>query len=134
MSDKLYVKHDSGTRFTSTAGAYTVVTGKGDPNTGQDGMAPGQLFAAALGMCIGVTLRAYCKNHDIPYEGMSIEVERESTEDGRRLKLIRLRVNIPAHLSDKDLQVLNRVAHRCYVDQSIKNGADIEIDVSISGE
>jgi len=134
MSDKFYVKHEGGTRFTATTGAYTVVAGKGDPNTGQDGMRPGQLFVAALGMCIGVTLRAYCENHDIPYEGMSIEMEREDTEDGRRLKLVRIQVNMPTQLSDKDLQVLNRVAHRCYVGQSIKNGAEMEIDVSISGE
>lgn len=134
MSDKFYVKHEGGTRFTATTGAHTVVSGKGDPNTGQDGMTPGQLFVAALGMCIGVTLRAYCKSHDISYEGMSIEMEREDTEDGRRLKLARIQVNMPTQLSDKDLQVLNRVAHRCYVGQSIKNGADMEIDVSISGE
>jgi putative redox protein len=134
MSDKFYVKHEGGTRFTATTGDYTVVTGKGDPDTGQDGMTPGQLFVAALGMCIGVTLRAYCENHDIPYKGMSIEIERENSEDGRRLKLVKTKVDMPARLSDKDLQVLNRVAHRCYVGQSISSGADMEIDVSISGE
>ena len=134
MSDKFYVKHEGGTRFTATVGAYTVVTGKGDPDTGQDGMTPGQLFVAAMGMCVGVTLRAYCETHDMPYEGMSIEVERGNTEDGRRLKLVSMHVTMPAELSEKDLQVLERVAHRCYVGQSIKNGADMEIDVSIYGK
>lgn len=133
MSEKFHIKHDSGTRLIATVGDYQVVTGKGDPNTGEDGMSPGQLFTTSLGACIAVTLLTYCKNHGIPYQGMEVEMEREQTEDGRRLKSAKLLVKLPAKLSEKDLEVLNRVAHRCYVGQSIKNGAEIEINIAISG-
>jgi len=133
MSEKFHIKHDSGTRLIATVGDYQVVTGKGDPGSGQDGMSPGQLFTTSLGACIAVTLLAYCKNHGIAYQGMEVDMEREQTEDGRRLKSAKLQVKLPARLSEKDLEVLNRVAHRCYVGLSIEKGTEIEIDVAISG-
>jgi len=131
MSDTFQIKYDSGDRFFTTVNEYTVVTGKGDPDKGgENGMTPGQLFAASIGACIGVTLLAYCKNHDLPYEGMTIEMERENTDDGKRVKGVKINVQMPSQLSDRDRQVLNRVAHRCYVGQSIDHG--VEIDVSIA--
>jgi uncharacterized OsmC-like protein len=134
MADTIFIKHHDGTRFSATFQDYTVFTGHGDPGTGPDSMTPGMLFASALGMCVGVTLLAYCKNHDIAYEGMEIEMVRENTEDGKRLKKVTLQVKLPAKLSQKDIEVLNRVAHRCYVGQSILNGAELEEVITITGK
>ena len=128
MNDAILIRHHSGTRFTATAQGYTVVVGKGDPEKGgEDGMTPGMLFAASLGLCVGVTLVAYCKNRGLLYEGMTNEMVRENTEDGRRMKTTTLHVRMPSELSDKELEVLHRVAHRCYVGQSITGGMKIEI-------
>lgn len=133
MTDTIIVRHDSGSRFTATTEGYTAVAGKGDPDKGgEDGMSPGKLFAAALGMCVGVTLVAYCENHGRPCQGLTIEVVRENSEDGKRAKSVRLNVKVPYELSEKDQRVLTRVADRCYVTQSIVGG--MEIDVAISSE
>ncbi|MFC1935587.1 OsmC family protein [Chloroflexota bacterium] len=134
MSETFHIKHQSGTRFTATNEDYSVVTGKGGSGKGEDGMSPGQLLISVLGMCMGVTMVAYCKNHGIPYEGMEIEMSRENTGDGRRLKAAKVQVKVPAELSDKDLNVLTRVAHRCYIGHTLRNGTDVDIDVSIAGE
>ena len=132
MSEKIYIKHDTGTRFTATSRGLTLVSGKGDPEDGgPDGMSPGELFATSLGLCMGVTLLAYCKNHGLSCESITLEMERESTEDGRRLKGLKLKAQLPYELSEKNTQILHRVAHRCYVHQSIANGFDV--DISISG-
>jgi uncharacterized OsmC-like protein len=134
MGDMIFIKHDSGTRFTATAKGYTVVTGEGDGDKGEDGMTPGLLFVSSLGMCVGGTLVTYCKNHEIPYEGMEIELVRENTKDGKRLKTANLQVRIPSKLSEKDIKVLNRVAHRCYIHQSIESGIDLDISISEKGD
>jgi putative redox protein len=133
MSERFHIKHDSGTRLITTVGDYQVVTGKGDPNTGEDGMTPGQMFIAAIGMCSALSVLAYCKNHGIPYEGMEMEMERENTEDGRRLNCVRMHFKLPAKLSDKDVEVLHHVSHACYVERSIEGGADLVTVVSFSG-
>jgi len=134
MTDTIIVTHDSGRRFTATTEGYTAVAGKGDPDKGgQDGMSPGKLFAAALGMCVGVTLLAYCESHGRRCQGLTIEVVRENTEDGKRAKSVKLNVKVPYELSEKDGRVLERVAHRCYVTQSIIGGMQIDVVIA-SGE
>jgi len=132
MSDTIDIRHEGGTRFTATSRGLTIVSGKGaSEEGGEDGMSPGEVFAASLGMCVGVTLLKYCGSHGMTCRGLTIEMERVSADDGSRMKAVALKVCMPFPLSEKEVQVLHRVAHKCYVHQSIQNG--VEMDVSISG-
>ena len=131
MGDIITIKHEGGTRFSARARDFEAVTGRGDGDDPErDNMAPGELFAASLGMCIGITLLAYCRNHGVGCEQLSIELERVHAEGGKRLQGAKVKAVLPTELSEKDKEVLHRVAHRCYVHQSIQHG--IELDVSIS--
>ena len=133
MTDTIVVRHDSGDRFTATTRGYTAVAGKGDPDKGgEDGMFPGELFIASLGMCIGAYVVSYCRNHGLSYEGMTIEMLRETADNPRRVKRVEVRVRMPSALSEKDRQILLRVADRCYVTQSIVGGMEIDVAISSS--
>jgi len=74
---EVLVKYENGFRFSATCKGYTVTTGRGDDgNQKRDGMWPAQLFEASIGMCIGGYIAKFCKEQDIPYEDITIELSR----------------------------------------------------------
>ena len=126
----ILVEHKGGMRFTAGCRGYTVVSGKGEPGDGgEDGMWPGDLFAASLGMCIAGYIAGYCRNHGIPWEGMSVEMDRESARAPGRLARVAARVRLPGEVSEKDRKGILAVADRCYITQSIVHGMDIDVSL-----
>jgi uncharacterized OsmC-like protein len=130
---EVLVRYDSGTRFTATCGEYTVATGKGDDgDESRDGMWPAQLFAASIGMCIGGYVVSYCQHHGIPYEGMVIELDRETARAPSRTTTLRALIRLPVPVSEKDAKAILQVADRCHITNSIVQG--MTVDVSLASE
>jgi uncharacterized OsmC-like protein len=126
------IRYDSGTRFTATCGDYTVATGRGeDGNPERDGMYPAQLFAASVGMCIGGYVAAYCKHHDIPHEGMTISIDRETAKAPSRTTRLTAEIKLDAQLSGKDAKAILHVADRCHITNSIRES--MEVVCSLAG-
>jgi uncharacterized OsmC-like protein len=123
---EVLVKYDSGTRFTATCGNYTVSTGRGeDGNPGRDGMYPAQLFAASIGMCVGGYVAAYCQHHGIPYESMTVEVDRETARAPSRTTRLTAKIKLDAQVSEKHAKAILQVADRCHITNGIRAGMEI---------
>ena len=127
----ILVKHDKDMRFVAQCGNYTVVTGSAEGDDEQNnGMWPGQLFIAALGACIAGYVARFCQRHDISYEGMSVELDYESSDSPSRVVEVYARLSLPAPVPDKYQQALLRVAEQCYITQSIEHNMDINVSLS----
>jgi uncharacterized OsmC-like protein len=123
---KILVEYESGTRFIATCDGHQVTTGKADGGYGgSDGMWPAQLFAASLGMCIGGYVASYCKHHNIPCEDMRVEVSRTTARAPSRTTRVEARIDLGAKVSQKEAQAILRVADRCHITNSIKQGMEI---------
>ncbi len=137
---EVLVEHESGFRFAATSRGYTVTGGKGeDGNEERDGMWPVQLFEASLGMCIGGYVRKYCTEHDIPCEGMTIELSRRMeagppdpvTGESRSLtSRINAVVHLDAELTEQQREEILAAADNCHITRSIAEG--LEIDCSLA--
>ncbi len=123
---EVLVTYDNGHRFAATCHGHTVYTGKGDDgDTSRDGMWPAQMFAAALGMCIGGYVASYCEHHGIPYDDLRIEVDRETADAPSRTTRVTAKIILGAKLSKKDKDAIIRVADRCHITNSIREGMDV---------
>jgi putative redox protein len=128
---EILVKHDKGKRFIARCGNYTVVTGiaEGDDEE-QNGMWPGQLFIAALGACIAGYVTHFCERHDMPYEGMSVELDYENSDSPSRVVAVHARLNLPVPVPEKFRQALLRVAEQCYITQSIEHRMRVNVSLA----
>jgi putative redox protein len=124
----IIVRHDRGMRFTAQCEDYTVVTGKADGDDEQnDGMWPGQLFIASLGACIAGYVVTFCQRHDLPYQGMSLELAYESTGSPSRVTAVNAAINLPASVPDRYRRAVIRAAEQCYVTQSIEHNMQVNV-------
>ncbi len=97
---EVLVKYESGFRFSAICRGYTITTGRGeDGNKERDGMWPAQLFEASIGMCIGGYIVKFCKEQDIPYEDMTIELSRRTESEPSRTTRIDAKIHLGAKLS-----------------------------------
>ncbi len=81
---------------------------------------PTDLVANALGGCVMMTLAIAGKGHGIDVADMSMEIEKEMSEDApRRIKKIGVRVFFAQAVSPKGQETLQRAAMTCPVKNSL---------------
>jgi putative redox protein len=123
---EVLVAYENGTRFVATCDGCEVATGKGDDGDGsRDGMWPGQLFVAALGMCIGGYVASYCKHHNIPCDDLRVELDRDTARAPSRTTSVTAKIHLGAEVSGKDAAAILRVADRCHITNSIRQGMEV---------
>jgi len=128
---EIMVRHDSGTRFRATCNGFTVTAGKGqEGDINQDGMYPGQLFIASLGMCIGAYVVSFCQRHSIQHQGMVVELDYQMADSPSRVKAVQAAIKLPGNVPEKYWKAIVQVADQCYVTQSIKQGMEVKVHLS----
>jgi len=133
---EVLVKYENGFRFSATCKGHTVTTGRGeDGNESRDGMWPAQLFEASIGMCIGGYVAKFCKEQNIPYEDMKLELSRRIKADSSgttpsgakpsRTTRIDVKIFLGAKLSHQQQQDILEAADTCHITKSIEQGMQI---------
>ena len=126
----IVARHDTGRRFMATAGEHTVFAGKAEDNPERNGMWPGSLFIAALGMCIIGDIVPFCQRHDIPTEDLTVELDVTTVQDPGRVDNVAITIRLPQEVAQAQQRAIVRAAKQCYIRQSIIN--DMEINISVS--
>jgi putative redox protein len=127
----ILVRHDSGMRFRATCNGFTVTAGKGqEGDIGQDGMYPGQLFIASLGMCIGAYVVRFCQRHSIQHQGMVVELGYQTGDSPSRVKTVQATIKLSGKVPEKYRKAIVRAADQCYVTQSIEHGMEVKVSLS----
>ncbi|MBN2018679.1 MAG: OsmC family protein [Sedimentisphaerales bacterium] len=129
-------KYENGFRFSAVCRGYTVTTGRGDDgNDERDGMWPAQLFEASIGMCIGGYVAKFCREQGIPYDDMTVELNRHiktvpsgaaaSETKVSRTARIDAKIRLGAKLSREQQQGILEAADSCHITKSIEDGMQI---------
>ena len=97
------------------------------------GMTPVELMVAAMGLCTGIDLSYYCERHGIDLSQVRIHLTWEdATDRPSRVGTIRMRVTLPAGLSDAERATLTRIVSSCKVHNTIERGAEIPVTVEFT--
>ncbi|HYM37297.1 MAG TPA: OsmC family protein [Nitrospiraceae bacterium] len=124
------IEFRGGTRFDIVSGAHRVATDQPVEDGGQDaGMSPVELFVGSLAGCVAYFVGRYCKRHQIPHDGFTVETEWTMAEQPHRVGAISLRLNLPAELTVEQRERLLKVAHGCTVHQSLAVPPTVRVDL-----
>ncbi len=99
-----------------------------DNNGRGEAFSPTDLLAASLGSCMLTVMGIYADNHGISIKGSSFRVLKEMAASPRKVSSLTVEIKMPASLSQKDRETLQRVAETCPVKLSLH--PDIHIPLS----
>lgn len=96
-----------------------------------DGSAPGPFdyFLASSAMCAAYFARMYCISRDIPTENLRLLQNNIVDPENRYKQLLKIQLELPEGISEKDRQGIVRSMERCTVKRAIQTGIDFQIEV-----
>ena len=92
-------------------------------------MTPTELFASALGACIGIYVVKFCKRHNLPTEGLKISLDWTRAEDPARIDSFQVKLNYPHPIGEGEKMGLLRFADSCFITQTINHRAAITVEL-----
>lgn len=95
-----------------------------------DGSAPGPFdyFLASSALCAAYFVKLYCQTRDIPTENIRLAQNNIVDPENRYKQIIKIQVELPTDISDKDRQGILRSIDRCTVKKAIQAGPDFVIE------
>ncbi len=129
--NRITIQHHEDVRFSAHVGHHQVAIDLPHSHGGQDsGMAPPQLFVAALGACAGVYAADYCDSQGLDYRGMRLDLEWEIRERPRRIGHVRLRVELPHDVpSPAQLAGLRASVADCLLHNTLAHPPELVVDI-----
>lgn len=128
---KLTVAFRGRTRFDIVGQEHTVVTDQPTEDGGNDtGMSPVELFVGSLASCVGYFVSRYCVRHQIPCEGLTIDVRWSMAEQPHRVGAVELALHLPTELAPSHQEKLLKVAHGCTVHQSLAVPPKVQVHLA----
>lgn len=131
MSDnQMTILLGEGKRVIAEYAGFTINTDQSVENGG-DASAPEpfSLFLASLGTCAGIYVLGFCRNRDLPTEGIKIIQRWERNTEGK-LSHVHLDIQVPASFPEKYHEALVRSASKCAVKKVLENPPEFSIQTS----
>jgi putative redox protein len=119
---EMMIDFPGGDRVDAHFGPYTVMTDQ--PNaSGEAGSAPTpfSLFLASIATCAGIYVLGFCKQRNLPSEGMRIIQRAHRNPQTGMVDSVDLEIQTPAGFPEKYLPSLVRSAELCAVKKHLEN-------------
>jgi putative redox protein len=121
----LEVRHVDGERFEVDVRGHRVVVDQ--PDAGDEGPTPVELFVAGLASCVAALARAYLLRHGLPTDGLVVTAEHDVGERPSRVSDVRLVIRIPDAVPEVRRRGLLAVASRCTVHNSLRTPPQVTL-------
>lgn len=110
-------------------GTHTVVTDQPAPVGTDTAMSPFDLFFASIGTCMGFYALRFCQERGIATEGLSLKVDAQRGEDGKRIVAIRADLRLPAGFPEKYRDAIRRAVDHCAVKRVLMDPPEFELTI-----
>jgi putative redox protein len=119
---EMMIDFPGGARVDAHFGPYTVMTDQ-PPAGGGQGSAPTPfaVFLASIGTCAGIYVLGFCKQRNLPTEGIKILQRVQSNQVTGMVEKINLEIQVPPEFPEKYYQALVKSAEQCKVKQTLEN-------------
>jgi ribosomal protein S12 methylthiotransferase accessory factor len=94
---------------------------------------PFDLFLASLATCAGAYVVGFCRNRDIPTDGIRV-VQSWSRNSEGALAAVDIRIEVPPEFPEKYHEALVRVANKCSVKKAIQNAPEFSVETHVRSE
>ena len=119
---EMMVDFPGGDRVDAHFGPFTVMTDQTGPN-GIDGSAPTpfSLFLASIATCAGIYVLGFCRQRNLPTEGLKIIQRAHRNPMNGMVENVDLEIQIPADFPEKYIPSLIKSAELCAVKKHLEN-------------
>jgi ribosomal protein S12 methylthiotransferase accessory factor len=132
---EMVISFPGGARVDATVGDFVIKTDQ-PPQGGGDGTAPTPFahFLASIGTCAGIYILGFCRQRDIPTDGIRIRQKMERDAETRLVSHISLDIDLPADFPAKYASALVNSAQLCAVKKHLENPPAFTIQTHIAEE
>jgi len=124
------LEHQGGKAFAVSIRQHELLADAAVEDGGEDrGPRSVELFAASLGSCVGMMVVTYCKSHDLPYEGMEVDVAFDLADSPIRIAGIAIDITMPDGFPDNRRKALVRAAEACPIHNTLHHVPEISVEV-----
>jgi len=121
----------AGFKLKAEVDGFEIISGQVDDHSTPEGPSPSKLMVASLGLCTGLYAAWYLKRHNIPDEGLTVDVETIDASSPSRVGVFNVKVNVKADLSEEDRTGFLSSISRCYVGNTLKGNPEINYEVNV---
>jgi len=102
---------------------------------GGEGSAPTPfaLFLASIGTCAGIYVLGFCRQRNLPVDGIRIRQDVEFDPMTRMVKRVNLDIDLPADFPTKYAPALIKSAELCAVKKHLEHPPEFQVRTHISG-
>ncbi|MCX6112457.1 MAG: OsmC family protein, partial [Proteobacteria bacterium] len=110
-------------------GAHKIMSDQ-SKELGGDGMAPNpyEYFVASIGLCVAHYVNSFCKQRDIPMDGMTV-IEKTLKDPATGQVSFNTVIKTPSSFPEKYRDALLKVADGCKVKKTILSGPEFKISL-----
>ncbi len=96
--------------------------------SGGEGSAPEpyQLFLASIATCAGIYVLSFCRERNLPTDGLELVQHQEYDESGKQLRKVTIKITVPPDFPEKYRRALVRAVNLCTVKKAITNPPEFE--------
>lgn len=124
------IKYDGNLRTTARhlkSGSVITTDAPADNRGKGEQFSPTDLFATALGSCMLTIMGITADTHGFKISGSRIKINKVMGKSPRRVSHIKVIIDLPGHLNEKQKKLLMKAAHHCPVSKSIHEDIKEEV-------
>jgi len=125
------IERVEGNKFRAVSGGFEIVTGRIDNDHASEGMSPGAVLFAALGLCTGTRVSEQMKLRGWKAGAIRVTVKPKVSKDMNRATEVNMEVELEADLTEEQRAEVLAEAGRCFVGNTIKNSLDVKVHLKI---
>lgn len=114
-----------GMKFKAEADGLEVVSGRVGEGAPLEGMTPGRLLTASLGLCTAMTLAGYCEEKGIKCDDLRIVVTAKTDKALGRAVAFEMEISMAGPLTEKERDAVLEAAKSCYVGKTLRGSPNI---------
>jgi ribosomal protein S12 methylthiotransferase accessory factor len=126
---EMVIDFPGGARVDAHFGSYTIKTDQ-PPSGGGEGSAPTPfaVFLSSMGACAGIYVLGFCKQRDLPTEGIRI-IQKAIPDPFNRgmVGKVQFEIQVPSDFPEKYHRALVRSAEQCAVKKHLEHPPEFEI-------
>ncbi len=128
------VDFPGGVKVDAHFGNYTISTDQPLAGGGEDtAPSPYILFLASLATCSGYYVLSFCKQHQLPTEGIRVIQSMHTDRATGHLDTVGIEIQVPPSFPEKYYDALVRSAEQCKVKKTIENPPVFDVHTKVVG-
>jgi len=125
---EMEIVYDGIKKVNAIYNGYTVRTDQPKEKGGEaTAPAPFDLFLSSIGTCAGFYVFSFCKEREIPTDGIELTLRTEKNEETGMIGKISIEIKLPSGFPEKYNKAVIRAADQCAVKKHIFNPPEFAI-------